>query len=322
MIQADIQYPQPAVLQYYQEVQSPLFISIDSISLDISTTETLNEIRPSGVTLFLKNVDTYVQTKNLIEQIHQYGQELGIEIKVAIDEEGGVVSRLNRLPEYPAFNGARASNYIAQKEEHSKFLSELGIDINLAPVADVGFLPDSPMYIRTLASTPQDASSLVGQTVSSDQDQGVSTTLKHFPGLGRTEFDTHYNMSDVNIPYELWLSTDAVPFSSNLNSDYIMTGHVKYPQIDSKIASISHKWITEILREELGYRGGIISDDLKMGGLEVSPNEITCSDITHQNANKVKLALDAGTNYPLLVLSEEDHLETYRQWLEIEKDCL
>lgn len=322
MIQTDIQYPQEAVVEYYQEVQSPLFISIDSISLDISTTDTMGEIRPSGVILFLKNIDTYVQTKKLIEDIHQYGQELGIEIKVAIDEEGGIVSRLNHLPEYPTFNGARTSNYLSQKKVHTQFLAELGIDINLAPVSDVGFLSDSPIYIRTLANSPQDVSTLVTQTVTSDQDQGVSSTLKHFPGLGRTEFDTHFNMSDVILSYENWLITDAIPFSSNLNADYIMTGHVKYPQIDGKIASISPKWITEILRGELGYRGGVISDDLKMGGLEISPEEVECSKITHQNANKIKLALDAGTNHPLLVLSESDHIETYRKWLEIEQDCM
>ncbi len=332
------QYPQHIVVQYYETRQSPVIIGIDSTGseLDTKSIQALQNTKPYGVILMRKNISSYEQTKSLIDSIHEYGKKLGIRIRVAVDEEGGSVSRLNHLPEYPkGFSGVTNFNEQAQ-QEHAQFLKGLGFDINFAPVADVGYDQESIVYNRSYSSDEQQVASWIAGVIKTQKGAGVQSTLKHFPGHGRAKQDSHHTIASSDISLQDWLEHDSTPFRAGIENgvENIMTGHITFSQIDQGNATISQKWLQEILRKGLGFKGRIISDDLKMHGLDVSNiDTIQCpgSEKTYSiqekgkadlNAVKIKMALDAGITNPLIILQDSETSEVFNKWIAIEKQCL
>lgn len=365
MIEATIpiQYPKEVVISYYENVQTPLFIGIDGPVLTDSNKQTLKEIRPSGVIIMRGNVQNKEQLKKLIQDIHDYGRSLGINIKVAIDEEGSVVSRLaGKIEGFASYEGIHKYAKYSSKQltfkpssdefqielDHAKNLKDLGIDINFAPVVDVAYNSNSIMELRSGGRNPNDVAFLGVFITALHRKEGVESTLKHFPGHGRTSSDSHEVTPVINISKEQWLNSDAIPFKQhpeysdeNEQAYYIMSGHIIYPQIDSQPATISKVWLKDILRKELNFKGEIITDDLKMGGLEnITPNNDqswlykasnTSNSMSLQKfmkapenksfsyAAKIKLALDAGNNKALLILNEQEMSDAYQKWLTLEK---
>jgi len=355
------QYPQEAVNKYYQDIQSPMYIGIDGTYLTEQTQNLLNEVRPAGVILVSSNISDFAQTKSLIKSIKDYGKNLGIDIKIATDEEGSLVARLKSLPEYPTYTspGIYAQSYypvcadqianeimpdcqyemtkvetinpynhkilttyiptgVYQEElAHAEFMRELGIDINFAPVADIAYDQDSIMISRALGYDVTQSSVNVGQYVSAERSASIMTTLKHFPGHGRTNYDTHFQIAPIHLDYITWLETDAKPFNKGIEkgSEYIMTGHLMYPEIDNNSASVSAKWIKEILRKDLDYKGWIITDDIKMQGITKSDGFVQASTANWDNRyypDMIKQSLNAGNNYVILILSESDMLDVWQ----------
>ena len=355
------QYPQEAVNKYYQEVQSPMFIGIDGTYLTEQTQNLLNEVKPRGVILVSENVADYEQTKSLITSIKDYGETLGIDIKIATDEEGSLVARLKKIPEYPEYtspsiyvqsyysdcinstdselmpdcqagtqkvdtenpyNHNEITTYIPsgvyeQEIAHTQFMKDLGIDINFAPVADIAFGQDSIMINRSLGYDVSQSSTNVGQYVSVQRDGGIMTTLKHFPGHGRTNYDTHFQIAPIYLDYATWLDTDSKPFVKGIEkgSEYIMTGHLMYPDIDNNSASVSSKWIRDVLRGDLKYKGWIITDDIKMQGMTKAEGFSESSTASWNNRyypDMIKQSLNAGNNYVILILSESDMLDVWQ----------
>lgn len=332
------EYPQHIIVQYYETKQSPVIIGIDSsgAQLDKRSIQALQNTKPFGVVLMRKNIQSYEQTKSLIESIHQYGRTLGIRIRVAVDEEGGSVSRLNHLPEYPkAFNGVSNFSEDLQKQ-HAKFLKDLGFDINFAPVADVGYEEGSIVFNRSFSSDENAVSNWVASVIRNQKEVGVESTLKHFPGHGRVKEDSHHVAAATDTSLEEWLEKDSKPFRTGIenNVENIMTGHITFTQVDSGNATVSEKWLKDILRNQLGFKGRIISDDLKMHGLNVKgvkdiscpgsqkTYQITDEDDSDLNAVKIKMALDAGVTNPLIILQNSETSEVFNKWITIEKQCL
>jgi len=317
-VQATASYSDTVLQNYYENVQSPLFIGIDSTTLTNSTKKTLDLIKPSGIILLLENIKSESQLKSLTKSIHKYGKNRGIKIKVAIDEEGGQVSRLETLPNHPIYPGLvsyknSAKIDMKREEAHAKYLKSLGIDINFAPVGDVSFSDTSQMYLRTAGSEPVKVGSITSQIIEVQKEAGIESTLKHFPGHGRTEIDSHEATPTINITKKRWLNTDAIPFKKGIDQEveYIMTGHIIYPQIDNKQASISKKWILSILRDELEYHGKIISDDLKMDSLIGKPYAV-----------RINNALEAGNNFAMLILTENEMGPVFENWIKSRRNAL
>ncbi|MBI2356554.1 glycoside hydrolase family 3 protein [Candidatus Dojkabacteria bacterium] len=328
IIDLQAHYQKSQVVEYYETVQSPLCVGIDDLQIEQKDIEFLDTVKPSCIILLGNNIRDYTQTKQLIEDIHNYAKSKGSRIRVSVDEEGGIVSRFKNLEKYPkGFTGMRGYDS-AQAKKQSIFLKEIGIDMNLAPVVDIAYKPTSALSIRSAGNSPAIVTRTSSNYIKTLREHAIESTPKHFPGLGRTSSDTHFKETTVEITKEEWHKTDAVPYIAAIEAgaENIMLGHVIYPKVDTLPATISKMWV-EILRGELGFKGRIVTDDLKMLGLENFTTSYHCKgDIVKgkepNHAYAIKNSLDAGINTPLIILSEEDMLRTYYEWISIEKKCI
>ena len=230
----------------------------------------LSEYHVGGVILFAENLDTTEQTQKLTEDL-QKAADLGLFI--GIDEEGGIVSRLNKSNIYhdvfpPA---AEMEDVHWAGTSIGSTLSQLGVNVDFAPVADVNTNPDNPVIgTRAFSSDPQAAASKVAEFISAMQELDVSACAKHFPGHGDTAMDSHKGETYVEHDMERLRSVEFVPFEQAITTgvDFVMAGHIKTPNAtaDGLPASLSPEMLG-ILRNDLGFDGIIITDAMNMGAI-------------------------------------------------------
>jgi beta-N-acetylhexosaminidase len=190
----------------------------------------------------------------------------GLAPLIAIDEEGGDVTRLG----YDGFAGA--DTLVSQPESstrdaftgRSELLAASGVSVNFGIVADVTADPASFMFSRVLgqdaaASSPRVAAAVEGET------GRVFSTLKHFPGHGETTGDSHSSVPRSDVDLDAWRTRDAPPFQAGIDAgaELVMFGHLAYTPVDSQPASLSATWHS-ILRDELGFTGVTVTDDMGM----------------------------------------------------------
>lgn len=190
----------------------------------------------------------------------------GLPLLLAIDQEGGVVSRLpsdvdlgaDRLKSLPA--SATTDSFTGR----STLLANAGINVNFGIVADVTSDPHSFIYDRVLGTDPSSSGERVAAAVTGERGR-VLSTLKHFPGHGAAEGDSHRGIPSTDLSYDGWLEQVAPPFRSGIRAgaEMVMFGHLAYSAVDPRPASLSPAWHS-ILRQELGFDGVIITDDMIM----------------------------------------------------------
>ncbi len=192
--------------------------------------------------------------------------EAGLPVLTAIDQEGGIVRRL-RDDAFAASWDLRAAPPEATEQAFAgrgALVAEAGVLINFGIVADV--TPDRSSFIhsRTLGETPEAAAERVAAAVRGEQGRALST-LKHFPGHGASPDDSHVSIPRSPLTREEWLATHAVPFRAGIDAGapLVMMGHLQFDRVSGLPASLSPRWI-RILREELGFDGVIVTDDLLM----------------------------------------------------------
>ncbi|ANX01222.1 glycoside hydrolase family 3 [Thermoclostridium stercorarium subsp. leptospartum DSM 9219] len=231
--------------------------------------------KPGGVILFAENIKTISQTTKLIDELQKLSE---IPLFVAVDEEGGTVSRITKSSAMHAtvFPGnseiGKTGNPDIARQVASAIAREiasLGFNMNFAPVADVNTNPDNPVIgPRAYGNDPEEVSSMVAAAVNGIQGRSVSAVLKHFPGHGDTGTDTHYGTAVVSHTRERLFSTELLPFIAGIRegADGIMTAHILTPNIpgENVPATLKAEILTKILRNELGFEGLIITDALNM----------------------------------------------------------
>lgn len=247
-----------------------------------------------GVILFAENIDTVPQVIKLNNDLQQAAakSELGLPLFISIDQEGGRVARIPR-DVGTSFTG-NMSIGATYKEHGTHFATEsariiaeellaLGVNVNYAPTVDVNMNPDNPVInVRSYGEDPQLVAKLGGAQVAGFENNGVISSLKHFPGHGDTNVDSHTGLPKVMHDKETIWQQDLPPFKDiikNQQPGMIMTAHIQYPALDDstfvskegktmiKPATMSRKIITELLRDELGYQGVVITDALDMAGI-------------------------------------------------------
>ncbi|GAA1692463.1 glycoside hydrolase family 3 N-terminal domain-containing protein [Microbacterium sediminicola] len=216
---------------------------------------------------------------------------------IAVDQEGGVVSRLP----WDDFPSSRTLKYEPTDATALAFagraalVQRAGISVNFGIVADV--TPDTSMFIytRELGTTPDAAAERVAAAVTGEGSE-VFSTLKHFPGHGAAPGDSHAGIPETGESYAEWASSDALPFAAGIDAGapLLMFGHLRYTAVDSAPASLSAEW-HRIAREDLGFEGVAITDDLGM--LEASG----LPEYRDPVANAVA-ALAAGNDMVLTIL--------------------
>lgn len=197
---------------------------------------------------------------------------------IAIDQEGGLVARLKQRWGFPATQSAAALGASGNPDATevaagrlADVLVEAGINLNLAPVVDVDVWGDNPIIGgkgRSYSGDPEEVAAHAGAFIRAHRDRGVLTCLKHFPGHGSSREDSHVGFTDVT---RTWSRDELIPFRRLLDQglvDAVMTAHVFNAAFDETYpATLAPAMINGLLREELGFDGVVISDDLGMGAV-------------------------------------------------------
>ncbi|RKD32255.1 beta-N-acetylhexosaminidase [Thermohalobacter berrensis] len=234
--------------------------------------ETIKRYHLGGIILFAENIETAEQTSTLIKDLQEAAD---IPLLISADQEGGIVNRIKFGTKFPgnmALGATNASKY-AYKVGKSigEELKALGINVNLAPVLDVNINPDNPVIgVRSFGEDPDLVSEMGVSYIKGLHDAGIAATAKHFPGHGDTDVDSHIGLPKVPHDIDRLKKVELKPFQNAIEAgvDMIMTAHVVLPAIDdtepSLPATLSHKVLTGLLREDMGFDGVIITDALEM----------------------------------------------------------
>ncbi|MEI5582316.1 MULTISPECIES: glycoside hydrolase family 3 N-terminal domain-containing protein [unclassified Agromyces] len=185
---------------------------------------------------------------------------------VGIDQEGGIVSRID-WDTAPGPVEVRAQPPAATRDAfaaRAATLAASGVNVNFGVVADVTADPSSFIFDRVLGTDPADAGARVAAAVEGERG-AVLSTVKHFPGHGAAPGDSHVSIPTAPLTLDEWRAGPALPFAAAIAADVelVMTGHLAYPAVDAAPASLSPEW-HRILREELGFDGVLVTDDMLM----------------------------------------------------------
>ncbi|MET0887220.1 MAG: glycoside hydrolase family 3 N-terminal domain-containing protein [Mycetocola sp.] len=189
-------------------------------------------------------------------------------ILIGVDQEGGVVRRLNWDSTTGAgeLRDAPPDATRAAYASRADVLAASGVNVNFGIVADVTADTDSFIWDRVLGTDPQSASERVAAAVRGERSGGlVASTVKHFPGHGAALGDSHASIPLASLTIDEWRTLAAPPFEAAIDAgaDLVMTGHLTYPAVAAAPASLSTEW-HRILREELGFEGVVVTDDMLM----------------------------------------------------------
>jgi beta-N-acetylhexosaminidase len=262
-----------SISQLSQSFGNHLILGISGTSLNDDDKRVLNELKPVGVIFFAKNFLDAVpypvwleRFKNLIGEIRQYTErDL---IFTTLDHEGGRVVR-TPLPitRFPHAYLLQSHTYEVAKATALE-LKSLGINLSWSPVADIFSNPQNPIIgPRAFGITPETASQSVREYYRGLREGGILGSAKHFPGHGDTSTDSHLELPILNLSLADLRSRELIPFQALIQEQIplIMTAHILFPQIDPEVpATLSKIILNDILREELGFQGVIVSDDLDM----------------------------------------------------------
>ena len=276
-------------------------------------TDQLARYPAGGVVLFGKNLQDPGQLLALMEQIRQAGE---VPMLVGVDEEGGTVARLANTPafELPQFEnmatiGAQGDPAAARQlgSTIGGYLKQYGFQLDFAPVADLWTNPQNTVIgERAFGSDPALVSEMAEAAIEGFHEQGILTCIKHFPGHGDTEGDSHDGYVILDKSWEELKSRELIPFVENFeNTDLVMVAHILLPQVtdDGLPASLSAELITGHLREELGYGGLVVTDSLAMGAITQQ----------YSSGESAVLAFKAGAD---LLLMPEDYTQAFESVLQ------
>ncbi len=248
-----------------------------------------------GIVFFSRNIRNPEQLGKLIANLQE---ESKIPLFIGIDEEGGRVSRIASNKKFGIKNFPSAlevANSYEQYKSIGTYLLNLGFNVDFAPVADVWTNPENSVIgNRAFSKNPEIAGKKVKDAIDGLHEAGIMTVIKHFPGHGDTKDDTH---TGTAVSYKTWKEMrkmEAIPFKKGIDAgtDMVMVAHISTPNAtkDSLPATLSHTWITERLRNELGFKGIIITDAMDMKAIS-----------SHfPNTEAVFMALDAGADIILM----------------------
>lgn len=228
-----------------------------------------------GVAFFADNILDPVQCRSMITNLQGSSR---VRMFIAVDEEGGAVARIASNPAMGATQFPPMGEIGRQGNPEraydvgttiGKEIALLGFNLDMAPVADVNTNQDNPVIgTRAFSSDPAVAAGMVASCVRGFTDSGVLSCLKHFPGHGDTTTDTHQGYAETQKTLEQMEETELIPFCSGIQAGVplVMAGHITCPNVtnDGLPASLSPYLLTDVLRNNLGFSGVIITDSLEM----------------------------------------------------------
>ena len=288
-----------------RQIAQMLMISFRGMELkpDMPIYDDITELGIGGIILFdydvpsksaKRNIASHKQLKKLIADLQSAAS---VKLLMAIDQEGGKVNRLKVKYGFPPTVSAQYLGTINNADTTEKYaaataktLSDLGFNLNFAPAVDLNVNPACPIIGKLERSFSADVDVVVQHAsiwLNKQQKRGVQGCIKHFPGHGSSTADTHHGIADVT---NSWTTQELAPFRQLIAAgkvDVVMTSHVYNAHLDEEYpATMSKKIITGILREQLGFIGVVVTDDLAMGAM-----------VDHYAFDEILLkAIDAGAD--------------------------
>src|SRR5919107_2702525 len=270
-----------------QQIGQLLFIGLPGTELDDEARALVEEVQPGGVIVFGRNVASPEQLRGLLDGVRAM---LPVEPLFGVDQEGGLVDRLRKIcTPMPAARVIRQHGDLAAARAHGRITGEvlrlLGFNMNFAPVmsimTDDRDLLSNGLYSRSFGRSPGEVLGYTMVYLRGLQGAGCLGCAKHFPGIGAGEVDSHDEMPIIQLSHEDLLAQDLAPYIELFQREdnmvrAVMVSHGGFPKVDLRRgtaggrlipASINHQIVTKLLREELGYDGLVVTDDLEMGAI-------------------------------------------------------
>ena len=273
---------------------------------DVNNVSVEKDYYPGGYILFAKDFENH--TKESIKEEIDNDQKLSkYPLIIAVDEEGGTVTRVSRFKEFrdekfasvqEIYNTGGFELLKQTESEKAKLLLSLGINTNLAPVADVATDENAFIYERSFGQDALQTANFVKNMVEYSNEFGINSCLKHFPGYGNN-VDTHTGIAVDDSPYENFTENNYLPFIEGIKAQVpsILVSHNIVNAIDSQYpASLSSKVISE-LRNNLGFSGIIMTDDLAMEAVKSYVEDKTAPILALQAGNDMIITSDFITMY-------------------------
>jgi beta-N-acetylhexosaminidase len=270
-----------------QKIGQLLYIGLPGTDFDEEARALVEHVSPGGVIIFGRNVASPEQLRTLLDDVRA---NLPVEPLFGIDQEGGLVDRLRRIcTPMPAARTIRQHGDLAAARSLGRITGEvlrlLGFNMNFAPVlsimTDDRDLLSNGLYSRSFGRSPGEVLGYTMVYLRGLQGTGCLGCAKHFPGIGAGEVDTHEEMAVINLSHDDLIAQDLAPYIELFQREdnmvkAVMVSHGGFPNIDIHRgtaggrlvpASINHEIVTRLLREELGFGGLVVTDDLEMGAI-------------------------------------------------------
>lgn len=295
-----------ASMSQTEKLGQMMMIGIQGTKVDDDSLYMLNQYHMGGVILFDRNMESPEQVKQLTSDLQAQSNEK-VPLFIGIDEEGGDVVRMaEKLTPPPSQKEIGSTGDIEQAKtwavKTAKSLKDMGVNVNFAPVADVGSNDK-----RSYSTDTNTVIDFVRAATKGYQQENIIYSLKHFPGIGKGRVDSHVDSSNIDESKDTLMAEDIIPFKTIIdenepNDYFILVSHLKYPALDEEYpASLSSKIMTDLLRNELGYKGIIITDDMEMGAV-ANHNEFRSIGVN---------AVKAGADIVLVCHEYEHQQEVY-----------
>ena len=247
--------------------------------------------------------------------IQSYQDAAEIPLLIAVDEEGGTVNRVSSNPNLRSspfrspqslYSEGGLELVRSDAQEKCRLLESLGININFAPVCDVSQDPADFIYDRTLGRDAQETSQYVAAVVETMAEEGMGSVLKHFPGYGNNT-DTHTGVAYDDRPYDTFLTSDFLPFQAGIaaGADMVLVSHNIVSAMDEASPASLSPEVHRVLREDLGFTGVIVTDDLVMDGVRDFAGDDEAAVLAVQAGNDLLCCTDFQTQVPAVLAAVE-----------------
>jgi beta-N-acetylhexosaminidase len=258
------------------QVGQLLIMGFDGTEMSPKLRTMITTLQPGGVILFRRNIEEAKQTYELVRESAKSMRLPGF---LCVDLEGGTVDRLRDLvAPAPSVADVVSTGDTKLFRKHGHILAQecraFGFNTDFAPVLDLRFEASrNVLTTRTVSDDPKATVKYARELLKGLREDGVLGCGKHFPGLGEANLDSHHALPSINKPWKKLWKEDIAPYRDlRKEMPFVMVAHAAYPDVtkDTTPASISRKWISDILRKKIGYKGLIVCDDLEMGGVQAA----------------------------------------------------
>ena len=287
---------------------------------DVQAAEKVSEYHLGGYLLFGRDFQTstgdWLTAEAFTANVAAYQAAAEIPLLIGVDEEGGTVARATRNPNL--FSAKRQSPQavyaqggmeavLEDTRQVNQGLLSYGINVNFAPVADVSTDSSDFIYDRSFGQDAAATADYVSQVVTEMDTVGIGSVLKHFPGYG-SNTDTHTGVAIDERPYETFVNEDFLPFQAGIDAgaDCVLVSHNVVTCMDDTLPASLSPEIHQVLREELGFTGVVLTDDLAMDAVEAYAEDGSVAVLAVLAGNDMIVTTDFTTQIPQVIAAVED----------------